>query len=61
MIRPPWKISDMETPLANAPLLGQHNAYVLKDLLDLSEEEFRELQDKEIIIPESQMGKPLEK
>jgi len=61
MIRPPWKISDLETPLANAPLLGQHNDYVIKDLLGLTEEEFKELQDKEIIMPESQRGKPLEK
>lgn len=59
MIGPPWKIADLETPLVHAPLLGQHNDYVLKDLLGLSRGEVDELQAKEVIMQESQKGKPL--
>ena len=60
MIGPPWKIADLETPLRHAPLLGQDNDYVLQDLLGLSSDEVHELQVKEIIMKESQKGKPLE-
>jgi len=60
MIGPPWKIAGLETPLVHAPLLGQHNDYVLKDLLGLSSGEVHELQAKDIIMKESQKGKPLE-
>lgn len=32
-----------------APLLGQHNEYVLKDILELSDEQFESLKQREII------------
>ncbi|MEW6185873.1 MAG: CoA transferase [Thermodesulfobacteriota bacterium] len=49
----PWKISGLPKLNRHAPLLGEHNEYVLKDLLGMSEEEIRVLQEKEIIMGES--------
>ncbi len=46
----PWRISDIELPSGHAPLLGEHNQYVLQELLGLSNEEIAELRTKEIIM-----------
>ena len=46
----PWKISGLQKPHRHAPLLGEHNDYVLKELLGLSDEEIKELQEKEVIM-----------
>ena len=49
----PWKISGLQKPNRHAPLLGEHNDYVLKNLLGLSDEEVKKLQEKEIIMGDS--------
>jgi crotonobetainyl-CoA:carnitine CoA-transferase CaiB-like acyl-CoA transferase len=46
----PWKISDTELPCGHAPLLGEHNQYVLQELLGLSDKEIEELRAGEIIM-----------
>ena len=45
----PWKMSECEMPARCAPLLGEHNDYVLRELLGLSEVEVAELRKKDII------------
>jgi len=50
IIDTPWKISGLSKPNRHAPLLGEHNDYVLKDLLGMSEEEILTLKEKEIIM-----------
>jgi len=52
MIRPPWKISDLTLPTGYAPLLGEHNIYVLQGILGLSDEEMADLRKKDIIMQE---------
>jgi crotonobetainyl-CoA:carnitine CoA-transferase CaiB-like acyl-CoA transferase len=49
-ITPPWKLS--ETPagvVRTAPLLGEHNDYVLRDLLGIPEDELRRLQEEKVV------------
>jgi benzylsuccinate CoA-transferase BbsF subunit len=49
-VAPPWKFS--ETPAAitrSAPLLGEHNEYVLRDLLGLSAQELSQLVEERIV------------
>jgi crotonobetainyl-CoA:carnitine CoA-transferase CaiB-like acyl-CoA transferase len=53
IIDTPWKISGLEKPHRHAPLLGEHNDYVLKELLGMSDEEIKLLQEKEVIMGES--------
>ncbi|MBI4763010.1 MAG: CoA transferase [Deltaproteobacteria bacterium] len=53
IIDTPWKISGLEKPHRHAPLLGEHNDYVLKELLGMSDEEVKVLQEKEVIMGES--------
>ena len=46
----PWKLSD--TPSGNyehAPELGEHNEYVFRGLLSMSEEEMAQLQEEQVI------------
>jgi crotonobetainyl-CoA:carnitine CoA-transferase CaiB-like acyl-CoA transferase len=50
LVAPPWKLSDLETPTGHAPLLGEHNQYVLGELLGMSDEEIAELRRKEVIL-----------
>ncbi|MBW2051285.1 MAG: CoA transferase [Deltaproteobacteria bacterium] len=50
MVGPPWKISDLELPTDHAPLLGEHNQYVLGELLGLSDKEIDDLRQKEVIM-----------
>jgi len=60
-INPPWKFSSIDTRTNRAPLLGEHNDYVLKDLLGFSDEEVEDLTRNDIIMSKEQSGKPLEK
>ena len=46
----PWKMSDCEIAIRHAPLLGEHNDYVLRELLGLSEAEVTDLHKREIIM-----------
>jgi benzylsuccinate CoA-transferase BbsF subunit len=50
MCGPPWRFSKTPAGIRQpAPLLGQHNHYVLHDLLDMSEEEIQRLTDEEVV------------
>jgi len=60
-INPPWKFSSIDIRTNRAPLLGEHNDYVLKDLLGFSDEEVEDLTRNDIIMSKEQSGKPLEK
>jgi benzylsuccinate CoA-transferase BbsF subunit len=46
----PWKMSDSETVLNRAPLLGEHNDYVLRQLLGLSRKEIAKLRKQKVIM-----------
>ncbi len=46
----PWKMSDYDMPTRHAPLLGEHNDYVLRELLGLSESQVAELRQKDVIM-----------
>jgi crotonobetainyl-CoA:carnitine CoA-transferase CaiB-like acyl-CoA transferase len=49
-IAPPWKMT--ETParvFRTAPLLGEHNSYVLNELLGLSKDELAQLVDEKVV------------
>jgi benzylsuccinate CoA-transferase BbsF subunit len=47
---PPWKISELDLPTGHSPLLGEHNRYVLQELLGLTDEEMSELRGKDVIL-----------
>jgi crotonobetainyl-CoA:carnitine CoA-transferase CaiB-like acyl-CoA transferase len=61
LFAPPYKIEGIDTPPAHAPLLGEHNEYVLGELLGLSEQEIADLRDKDIIMSQEQSARPLER
>jgi benzylsuccinate CoA-transferase BbsF subunit len=47
---PPWRFSKTPASIRQpAPLLGQHNQYVLHDLLGMSEDEIQRLVDAEVV------------
>jgi len=50
LVGTPWQMSDYEMPVRHAPLLGEHNKYVLQDLLGLNESEINELRHKDVIM-----------
>jgi len=50
LIGPLWRMSACQTPRRHAPLLGQHNRYVLGEILGLSGEEIDELRRKDLIM-----------
>jgi len=50
LVGAPWKMSDADMPVNHAPLLGQHNEYVLKDVLGLNDTEITGLRDNDIIL-----------
>lgn len=50
LVRAPWIIRDHPMPTNHAPLLGEHNEYVLGDLLQLSSNEIADLREKGIIL-----------
>jgi len=47
--RSPWKMSQAPQPEERAPLMGEHNRYVLGELLGLSEQEIIELEKEAVI------------
>jgi len=47
--RQPWKMSGAPQPRIRAPLLGEHNRYVLGELLGLSEDEITRLEEESVI------------
>ncbi|MEE8398932.1 MAG: CoA transferase [Desulfobacterales bacterium] len=47
--RPPWIISDCPMPTRCAPMLGQHNDSVFKDILGLRDDEIAALEENDII------------
>ncbi len=50
LVGAPWKMSDCEVAIRHAPLLGEHNDYVLRELLGLSQAEVDNLRKKEVIM-----------
>lgn len=50
LVGPPWKMDCDKTTASHAPLLGEHNDYVLGELLGLGKAELAELRRKEIIL-----------
>jgi crotonobetainyl-CoA:carnitine CoA-transferase CaiB-like acyl-CoA transferase len=55
MVRAPWIMPGGENPFSRAPLLGEHNDYVFKELLKLSDADMAALSQKKIIM---KVGKP---
>jgi crotonobetainyl-CoA:carnitine CoA-transferase CaiB-like acyl-CoA transferase len=49
MVRAPWIMSDCDAPFTRAPLLGEHNDYVLREVLGLTDSEVADLLAKDII------------
>jgi benzylsuccinate CoA-transferase BbsF subunit len=50
MAGPPWRFSNTPASIRQpAPLLGQHNHYVLHDLLGMSEQEIQRLVDEGVV------------
>ena len=58
---PPFKIDGIEIPAIRAPLLGEHNEYVLSELLGLNDNEIADLRDKDIIMSHDRGNRPLER
>jgi crotonobetainyl-CoA:carnitine CoA-transferase CaiB-like acyl-CoA transferase len=56
----PFKIEGLETPVVCAPRLGEHNEYILGELLGLNEKEIAELRTKDVIMSHEQGRRPLE-
>ncbi len=46
----PWKMTGYKPPARRAPLLGEHNDYVLGEILGLSKQQITELKQKDIIL-----------
>jgi crotonobetainyl-CoA:carnitine CoA-transferase CaiB-like acyl-CoA transferase len=57
---PPVRIEGLETPAICAPRLGEHNEYVLGELLGLNEKEIADLRAKDVIMDREQGHRPLE-
>jgi len=50
LVGAPWKMSDGRLAANRAPLLGEHNDYVLRQLLGLSEAEVADLRRDEVVM-----------
>ena len=61
LVGPPFRVSGLDLPVRHAPLLGEHNDYVLRELLGLSAGEVEDLRKKEIVLPRGQEGRHLER
>jgi benzylsuccinate CoA-transferase BbsF subunit len=61
LVGPPFRISGLDLPVRPAPLLGEHNDYVLREILGLGADEVEELRNREIILPRGQEGRHLER
>ncbi len=48
-VGPPWKMSDYEPPVSHAPLLGEHNDEVFRELLGLTDSTLAELRRQGVI------------
>ncbi len=46
----PWKMSDYEPPVSHAPMLGEHNDQVFRELLGLTDSEMAELRRQGVIL-----------
>ena len=46
----PWKMSGGEVKQIYSPLLGEHNEYVMKELLHLSDQEIERLRKKDVVL-----------
>jgi crotonobetainyl-CoA:carnitine CoA-transferase CaiB-like acyl-CoA transferase len=57
MVRAPWLIDGEVTPFTRAPLLGEHNDYVFKELLNLGDDQISDLLEKAIIITPEEAAK----
>lgn len=60
LFAPPFKINGLDIPVKCAPLLGEHNEYVLGELLGLTGKEIEDLRDKNIIMNRNQADTPLD-
>ena len=49
LVGAPWQMSDYTPPPNRAPLLGEHNDYVLRQILGLTEQQVKELHEKDVI------------
>ena len=58
---PPWKFTDLAMQPRYAPLLGEHNHYILEDILGYGKDQVAVLADKEIIMSDAQKGQVLKK
>jgi len=50
LVGAPWKMSGSEAAINHAPLLGEHNDYVLRELLGLSKVEVDKLRKQDVIM-----------
>jgi len=50
LMGPPWRFSGFSVPNRHAPLLGEHNSYVLEELLGLTRNEIEALKKEDIIL-----------
>jgi formyl-CoA transferase len=50
LVGTPWQMSGRDADLQRAPLLGEHNDLVLRELLGLSESEVDELRQSDVIL-----------
>ncbi|MFH0880829.1 MAG: CoA transferase, partial [Lentisphaerota bacterium] len=52
MAGPPWKVSGCQMPAVHAPLLGEHNDLIFRELLHLSDSDIDDLRAKGVIMKE---------
>jgi benzylsuccinate CoA-transferase BbsF subunit len=45
----PWRFSELRGEIGEAPLMGEHNGYVFKELLGMSEEKIKKLEEAKVI------------
>jgi crotonobetainyl-CoA:carnitine CoA-transferase CaiB-like acyl-CoA transferase len=50
IVAPPWRMSSSPLPARHAPLLGQDNDYVLRELLEMSDDEVENLRRLDVIL-----------
>ncbi|MBU4316715.1 MAG: CoA transferase [Proteobacteria bacterium] len=50
LMGPPWQFSSFKKPNQHAPLLGEHNRYVLEGILGLNEDQMEALRKEDIIL-----------
>lgn len=51
VLRPPWRLSETPAQITNpGPLMGEHNSYVLGQLLGLSQEEIDRLVAEKVVV-----------